>query len=72
MNFAGVTKNWAKFKRPLLIGYPQLWFDFFIFERLIMIDLNKWVLFLIISMDLILFIFLYLRNIRKNAIFLSI
>jgi hypothetical protein len=59
-------KMWAKFKSPLFNGYPRSWFDFFIFGRLIMIALDKWVLFKIISMDFILFIFLYLRNTWKT------
>ncbi len=37
-----------------------------------MIALDKWDPFLIISMDIILFIFLYLRNIKKIAIVMSI
>jgi len=32
---------WVKFKSPLLSGYPRFLFDFFIFERLIMIALDK-------------------------------
>ncbi len=40
MSFASLTKNVAKIKSPLLIGYPQIWFDFFIFGTLIMIALD--------------------------------
>jgi hypothetical protein len=65
-------KVWAKFKSPLLIGYPWFWFDFFILEKLIMITLDMWVPFYIISMNFILFIFLYLRNTWKTAIMTSI
>jgi hypothetical protein len=59
---------WAKFKNPLLICYPWFWFDFFILERLIMIVLNKWVPFSNISMNFILFVFLYIRNTWKTTI----
>jgi len=62
----------AKFKSSLFISYSQFWFDFFIFVRSIMIALDKWIPFFIISMDLILFIFLYLRNMKKIAIVTSI
>jgi len=65
-------KVWAKFKNPLLVGYSQFWFDFFILGRLIMLSLDKWFRFSIISIYFILFIFLYLRNIRKTTIVTSI
>ncbi len=57
---------WAKFKSPLFISYSRFWFDFFIFERLIMIALNNWILLKIISMDLI-FYFLVCKEYRKNC-----
>jgi len=69
MSFVGVTKNVGKLKSPLFIGYSWFWlFDYFIFERLITIALDKWIHFKKISMDLILFIYLYLRNTKKIAI----
>jgi hypothetical protein len=72
MSFASVKKIMGIFKSPLVIGYPWFWFNFFIFGRLIMITLDKWFPFIIISMNFILFIFLYLKNTKKTTIVMSI
>jgi len=72
MSFVGVTKNVGKIQKSITYWLPRFWFDFFISARLIMIALDKWVPSFIISMDPILFIFLYLRNTWKIVIMMSI
>jgi len=72
MSFVNVTKNVGKIQKSITYWLSMILIWFFIFERLIMITLDKWVPFFIISMDVILFIFLYLMNTWKIAIVTSI
>ncbi len=72
MSFVNVTKNVDKIQKSITYWLSMILIWFFIFERLIMITLDKWVPFFIISMDVILFIFLYLMNTWKIAIVTSI
>jgi len=53
MNFASVTKNVGKIQKSIIYWLSMILIDFFIFERLIMIALDKCVLFFIISMNFI-------------------
>ncbi len=58
MNFVSVTKNMGKIQKSNTYWLSTILIWFSIFEKLIMIALDKWVPFFIISMDFILFIFL--------------
>jgi hypothetical protein len=61
MSFVSVTKDVGKIQKSIIYWLST-----------ILIALNKWVQFFIISMDLILFIFLYLKNTWKTTIVTSI
>ncbi len=72
MSFRSVKKSVGKIQKSITYWLSIILICFFIFGRLIMIVLNKGVPFFIISMNFILFIFLYLTNIKKIAIMMSI
>jgi hypothetical protein len=66
MIFAGVTKNVDKMWKSITLN-PWFWFDFFIFERLIMIALNMWVFFLYYFNGFLFFYFLVPKEYKKNC-----
>jgi hypothetical protein len=70
MSFTHVTKNVGKIQKSITYWLSTILIWIFKVDY----DSFKWVspFFIIISMDLILFIFLYLRNIRKTTIVMFI
>jgi hypothetical protein len=72
MNFAGVTKNVGKIQKSITYWLSTILIWFVYFWKVDYDALDKWIFFFIISMDLILFIFLYLRNITKTTIMMPI